>query len=104
MAGEVNGIGSGAEADRLGVEADGEIDVVVAGEKEEGVAAAAELGVFLLGVDLVDLGLHLGGWCGRREEEDVGTEERLEVVLGLRLCLSGGTRRPAEAGHCESED
>ena len=47
--------GSGAEADHLCVEADGNVDVVIAGKEEEGVAAAAELGVFLLGVDIVDL-------------------------------------------------
>ena len=104
VAGDVDGVGSGAEADDLRVEADGDVEVVVAGEEEEGVAAAAELGVFLFGVDLVDLGLHLGGGRRRREDEDVGAEERLEILLCLRLCLGRDTRRPRDGRHCESED
>ena len=71
--------GVSAEAGDFGVEADGDVEVVVAGEEEEGVALGAELVVLLGGVDAVDLGLHGGGGHGGREDGDVGAE-----VGGLR--------------------
>ena len=55
VASDVHGVGRGAEAKDLGVEADGDVDVIVAREKEDGVAFGAELVVLLRGVDLVDL-------------------------------------------------
>ena len=60
----------------LGVEADGDVDVVFAGEEEQGVARGAELAVLLDGVDLVDLGLHGGGGHGGIEDENVGAQFR----------------------------
>ena len=88
VAGDVGGVGCCAEAGYFGVEADGDVDVVVAGEEEEGVALGAELVVLLDGVDAVDLGLDFRGGCGGREDADVGTE-----VRGLRM-----QRDEAESG------
>ncbi len=92
VAGEVRGVGCGAEAGDFGVEADGDVEVVVAGEKEEGVALGAELVVLLDGVDAIDLGLH--GRCGRggREDGDVGAEVG---GLGERWGLRGRPERRA---------
>jgi hypothetical protein len=39
----------------FGVEADGDVDLVIAGKKEEGIALGAELAVLLEVVDFVDL-------------------------------------------------
>ena len=61
VAGDVHSIGRGAEADHLCVEADGNVEVIFAGEKEDGVALGAELAVLLDGVDGVDLLLHRRG-------------------------------------------
>ena len=83
VAGEVGGVGRGAEAGYLGVEADGDVEVVVTGEEEEGIALRAELVVLLDGVDAIDLGLHGGSGCGGREDGDV----RAEVGC---LCEGGG--------------
>ena len=89
VAGEVGGVGCGAEAGDFGVEADGDVEVVVAGEEEEGVALGAELVVLLDGVDAIDLGLHGGGGRGGREDGDVGAE-----VGGLG---EGGEREEGES-------
>ncbi len=61
VAGDVSGVRGGAEAGYFGVEADGDVEVVVAEQEEEGVALGAELVVLLDGVDAIDLGLHGGG-------------------------------------------
>ena len=63
-----------------GVEADGNVDLVFAGEEEEGVALAAELIVLLDGVHLVDLGLDLR--CGSRGEK-ISTLGPKSGALGL---------------------
>ncbi len=57
-----------AEADDLGIEADGDVDVVFAGQEEQGVAGGAEFAVLLDRVDLVDLGLDGSGGHGGIEE------------------------------------
>ena len=99
VAGDVGVVGRCAEAEDLGVEADGDVEVVVAGEKEDGVAVGAELVVLLRGVDAVDGGLRFGVWGGGREEEDVGAE-----VGGLRVGGSGGEeeRENYDAAHHNS--
>ena len=74
VAGDVGGVGCGAEAGYFGVEADGDVEVIVAGKEEEGVALRAELVVLLEGVDAIDLGLHGGGGRRGREDGDVGAE------------------------------
>ena len=76
--------GDGAEADDFGVEADRDVDVVVAGKKEQGVALGAELVVLLDGVDLVDLRLNVGGGHGGTEDQYVGTEVGSSSVLQRR--------------------
>ena len=83
VAGDVRRIGRGSEAQDFSVEADGNVDLIFAGEKEEGVALAAELVVLLDGVDLVDLGPNLGRRGRGREDGDV----RAEVGS---FCLAGG--------------
>ncbi len=90
VAGDVGGVGCGAEAGYLGVEADGHVEVVVAGEEEEGVALRAELAVMLGGVDAVDCGLHCGGRSRGREDADVRTE------VG-RLCERAGREEDKRA-------
>ena len=82
---EVGGVGRGAEAGYLGVEADGDVEVVVTWKEEEGITLGAELVVLLNGVDAIDLGLHGGSGCGGREDGDVRAE-----VWGLG---KGGGRR-----------
>ena len=86
VAGDVGGVGRGAEAGDFGVEADGDVEVIVAGEEEEGVALGTELVVLLDGVDAIDLGLHGGGGRGGREDGDVGAE------VGC-LSVGGGDER-----------
>ncbi len=61
VAGDVDGVWSCAEAEHLGVETDGDVDVILAGKEEQSVACRAELAVLLDGVDLVDLSLDVGG-------------------------------------------
>ena len=51
--------------------------MIFAGKEEEGVTRGAELAVLLDGVDLVDLGLDIGGGHGGIEDEDVGAEVAL---------------------------
>ena len=89
VAGEVCGVGREAEACDFGVEADGDVELIVAGKEEEGVTLRAELVVLLDGVDAVDLGLDGGGGRGGREDADVRAE-----VGGLRE--GRGTRRAME--------
>ena len=74
VAGDLNFVRRGAEAEDLGVKADGDVDGVVAGEEENGVAFGAELVAALGGVDLVDLLLDVSGGCLWAEDEDVGAE------------------------------
>ena len=74
IAGDVYGIGSCAEPHDLGVEADGHIEVIFAGQKENCVTFRSELIMLLHLVDLIDLLLHF--WRGHRwvEDEHVGPE------------------------------
>ena len=74
----------------FGVEADGDVEVIVAGEEEEGVALGAELVVLLDGVDAIDLGLHGRRWAWR---------ERRRRRWG-RSRESGRRRKRGEAGGC----
>ena len=87
VAGNVNGIGRGPDADHFRVEADGHVHVVLAGEEEQCVARRAEFAVLLNGVDLVDLPLDFGNRHQGIEDEDVWPE--------IRLCGGGchGWRR-----------
>ena len=80
VADDVNGIGRGAEAEHLRVEADRNVDVVFAGQEEQCVARGTEFAVLLDGVDLVDLGLDFGRGHGGIEEQNVGAE------VGMRVC------------------
>ena len=61
VAGDVDGVGRGAEAEHLRVEADWHIYVIFAGQEEQGVAGRAEFAVLLDCVDLVDLRLNIRG-------------------------------------------
>lgn len=74
VAGDVDRVRRGAETDDGGVEADGDVEVVVAGSEEDGVAVGAELAMLLRGVDGVDFRLRLGDGCGGRDEQDAGAE------------------------------
>ena len=95
VAGDVDGIGCGSEADDFGVEADRYVDVIFAGKEEKGVARRTELAVLLNGVDLVDLCLDIGGGHGGIEDKGVGTE--------IRLCRRPGGRRCESAQQNQSE-
>lgn len=61
VADDVNCIRRAAEAEDLGIEANGDVDLVSAGEEEQGVARGAKLAVLLLRVDLVDARLDVRG-------------------------------------------
>ncbi len=105
VAGDVDAVGGGAEAEDLGVEADGDVDVVLAGEEEEGVAFGAELVAALRGVDLVDLGLDRRRGHGRLEDEDVGAEVRGDSGGRNRRTGNGreqGEREKELRRHCHS--
>jgi hypothetical protein len=86
--GDVDAVWRGAEAEDLGVEPDGDVDVVVSGKEEDRVAFGAELVAALRGVDLVDLRLDRRPGHGRVEDEDVGAEVR-----------GGGGGRNRRTGH-----
>ncbi len=81
VADDVDGIGRGAEAEHLCVEADRNVDVVFAGQEEQCVASGAEFTVLLDGIDLVDLSLDVCGGHGGIEEQNVGAK------VGMRICL-----------------
>ena len=74
VAGDVNGVRRCAEAHDFGVETDGDVDFVFAGQEEQRKTGGAEFAVLLDGVDLVDLLLDCGRGHGRREEKDVRAE------------------------------
>ena len=94
VAGDMDAVGRGAEAEDLSVEADGDVDVVVAGKEQEGVALGAKVVVPLSGVNLVDLRLDRRQRHGRVEDEDVGAEVRGG---------SGGCNRRTGNGREQSE-
>jgi len=77
VSGDVDGVWRGSKANDFSVEADWDVDVIIAGKKEQGVACGTELAVLLNGIDLVDLGLNLR--CGHGGIEDEGV--RTEVLL-----------------------
>src|ERR1700722_4570106 len=74
VAGDVDGVRSGAEAHNLCVETNGHVDVIAARQEEQGVARRAEFAVLLNRVDLVDLLLNSSGGHRGIEDEYVGTE------------------------------
>src|SRR5579863_7985849 len=76
----------------LRVKADGHVDVVLTGQKEQGVAGSAKLAVLLDGINLIDLRLDCFGRHRRVKDQyvgaKVGTPSR--VVFLRRL----GDRQP----------
>ena len=92
VAGDVDGVGRSAEAEDLRVEADGDVDVIVAGEKEERVALGAEFAVLLDGVDLVDLLLDCAEGMDGFEDENVGAEVRLCALSSFSQALAHSRR------------
>ena len=100
VAGDVNCVGRGAEAEHLGVKTDGDIYVVFAGQEEQRIARGAEFAVLLDGVDLVDLLLDFSGGHGGIEEQNVGAE-----VWARRLGLCcGNCGRANEERCCDDVD
>ena len=77
VADDVHGIGCRAEPEHLRVEADRDVDVIFAGEKEQCVARCAEFAVLLDGVDLVDLSLDCADGMEGSKTQNVGAEVRL---------------------------
>ncbi len=73
VASDVDSIGRCAQADDFGVEADGDIYFVFAGEEEKGIALRAKLIVLLHCVDCVYPGLYIGRGHGWIENQNVGT-------------------------------
>ena len=100
VAGDVDGVGCGAEAEHLGVEADGDVDVVFAGQEEQRVASRAEFAVLLDRVDLVDLRLDVGGRHGGIEEENVGAE----VGAQDEFCGCGGSPLQSRSEREKTQD
>src|SRR5258708_32310171 len=92
IAGDVNGIWSCAQAQDLRVETHRDVDVVLAGKKEQCVARGAELAVLLDGVDLVDLFLNGGRGHRRIEQEHVGSKIGLRCLRYLRGAGSNGSQ------------
>ena len=82
VADDVDGIGRGAEAEHLCVEADRNVDVVFAGQEEQCVSGCTEFAVLLDGIDLVDLSLDVCGGHRGIEEQNVGAEVGMRVYLG----------------------
>ncbi len=74
VAGDVDGIGRSAKTEDLRVETNRNVDVIVTGQEEHGVARRAEFTVLLNRVDLVDLLLNGSGGHGWIEDKYVGTE------------------------------
>lgn len=88
IAGDVGAVGRRAEAQDLGVVADGEIELVFAGREEDGVAGGSELVVLLGEVNLVDFLLHGRREHGGIEDENVGSKIR----VGMASCREGRDR------------
>jgi hypothetical protein len=102
VAGDVDTVWRSAEANDLSVEAHRDVDMVIAGQEEEGVALGAELAMLLDGVDGVDPLLDGGRGHGWIEDEDVGAE----VGFGGGYCRDGSRseqrQKQAEAdGWCD---
>ena len=72
-----------------GVETDRDVDVIFAGQEEQSVTRGAEFAVLLDGVDLVDLGLDVGGGHGGIEEQNVGAEVGLRGDLDCAVVDCG---------------
>src|SRR4051794_19173609 len=76
VADNVNGLGNIAETHHLCVETNRDIDPILAGQKEEGVAVRAEFAVLLPRVDFVDLLLNLRCGHGGIEHQNIWAELR----------------------------
>ena len=89
VADDVDSVGCRAEADDFCVEADGDVDVVLARQEEQSVTGRTELTVLLNRVDLVNLGLDVGRGHRGLEEQHVGPEIRMPPFC----CLSTSQER-----------
>jgi len=93
VARDVNVVGRSAQSDCLRVEADRNIDVIVAGQKQKCIALRAELVVPLDGIDLIDLPLDVGRRHRRTEDGDIRAE------VGLCPGCERGRGKAGEQAH-----